>query len=275
MIILHKELANTKSIDHLVKHYHARGYKVSLTTDSEIYIGSYYPFNNFHIEMSETAANGNSSVMSVEYWDGQQFRTAPNFVDETDDAGAALAVSGSVSFVPDELYAWQMQDARYIAEISDQVYYGLYWIRLTFSADLTEDTFIKYIGNVFCSDVELYGRHPRFKTLDWLDNWGQDKVDWLEQRISASDMIIAELKTINKIRSAEQILDRLSLRDACIDMTAYIILMGSGFNYAEEAELAYKSALTLLRSGAVKIDQDNNAIYNKIDTRARLIQWSK
>lgn len=273
--ILVREGSAITNITHLVDNYHAVGFTKDISPTTEIYLGSLEPFNNFYIDIEEATANGNTANLSVEYWEGRQFQTAAQVFDQTEEDNATFAKSGFISFTPDALRGWVRADSKQVPELSDQIYYGLYWARLTFGAELTLGTKIKYLSYLFCTDQELYGEFPKFNTVDWLDAWGEDKVDWLEQRIIASKLLIGELKSIGKISDKGQILDRQSLRDACVQMTAHIIYNSSGINYEQQATDCYRRAMQRVRLPSVKVDKNKDAIYNNTDKILSAVRWSR
>ena len=259
--VLVKNGATVTDVTHFVSTYTDFSYEIDITDTTEIYIGKMLPFNHFYIH-TETVKNVVSSNMSLEYWDGSQFRDVASLTDETSDSAASLALNGFVSWVPDKAYRWQEEDSENIAELSTVNYYDLYWNRVTFSSTLTADIVLKYIGQLFCTDAELFVEFPQFSEEDWLDGFEANKTEWTAQRITASNLIASKLRATDKIQTKDQIMDRLGLRDTCVQQTAAIIYNRFGEGRVEERKEAGFEAASRLKYAFPKIDKDNNARYN-------------
>jgi hypothetical protein len=227
------------------------------------------PFNHFYLALG-TLKNSIAAEMFLEYWDGSQFRDVANKLDET----MALFENNFVSWTPDKDYSWQPQDSTEIEEIKTVSYYDLYWERVTFSTTLTPGLFLKYIGQRFCTDDELYVEFPQFSEFKWQNGYEADKTDWIAQSIAASDLIANSLRTSDKLQTRDQILDRVGLRDCTIQKTAEIIYNRFGQGRVEEKQEARTEAAIRLKNAFPKIDKDANARYEQKELN-KTVRWTR
>lgn len=136
----------------------------SITTDivaseDAIYIGKVYPFNNFYIWID--TANALTSSMSISYWNGKQWTNAVDILDGTSSSGKTLAQSGLVQFSPKSSDRWSKVDdtstvsANSPTDLNGFTIYGLYWLKITFTNDLTINSKIKRIFYLFTNQQTL------------------------------------------------------------------------------------------------------------------------
>lgn len=242
-----------------------------VVADSDaLYFGSELPFNARYIRVS--TANDQASVVSVEYFDGSSsFVSAVDVIDETSSGGNTLAQSGWISWKsdkdegnPGKQDTDDMPTTEFLQSSGLKIY-DLYWVKLTFSADLKSTTALSYVGYKFCEDEDIGALYPQLNTSDIKGQFSTGKTDWDEQIIHASDMIVRDLKNDNRYRefvSRNQILDPEQLNHACVYKTARLIFNEFGDDSKDEFERAqrlYKEALdTVLRldlDGDVRLDQ--------------------
>lgn len=67
----------------------------TLANDGALYVGAGRPFGGVDIDID--GANGNASVLTVEYWDGDEWQDI-TAVDGTDDSGATFGQDGAVTW---------------------------------------------------------------------------------------------------------------------------------------------------------------------------------
>ena len=153
-------------------------------SEDYIYIGSRLPFNHQYFNLSKF--NTNTSVISVQYWEGNEWIECVEVVDETE----GFKKSGFIQFTPNKRYSWCMESTNYESDIveglEDVVIYDRYWVRLKFSATLTE-TKIDWVGNIFCSDDDIYSEYPDLAKQEVLTSFKSGKCNWEEQRVKASE----------------------------------------------------------------------------------------
>lgn len=236
-----------------------------IAAEDYIFIGSYFPFNHLYLKMGSTV-NALASVMSVEYYDGTEFRAVAELIDETKSSGATLAQSGFITFVPHKKYGWVKEDTvdindnEEITDLGTVKIYERYWIRIKVSADLTAGTELAWVGNLFNKDDNaLEGIYPDLALTTTKTAYQAGKTDWEEQRVLAAEEIIDDLKKANIIISAGHILERSDFRMAEIHKVASIVY--NAFGSARDTERAkasskYKNALD---GFAATIDKNENA----------------
>ncbi len=166
-----------------------------------IFIGQYFPFNNFFIQMEQN--NSKSAALTVQYWDGSDFRDAVDLLDGTSNNGKTFNESGIVQFQPSRDYAWnliQNPDEDAPAPLSSSTIEDLYWLRLKVSSATAGK--IKNISYAFCRDQDLIGIDPEIN--DYLTAWQQ--TDWITQILLASQNVVADLKARGLVKNNGQIL---------------------------------------------------------------------
>lgn len=224
-----------------------------------IYIGSDLPFNHFYIKMG-SVVNAITSVMSIQYWDGQDWEDVAEVVDETE----ALSKSGFVTFTPDKRKQWQMESTNdqgnTIADLSSVKIYDMYWILISFSTNLTANTGIKWIGNIFSDDYDLYSEFPIFNSSALKTAFESGKTDWQEQHIKAASVVIKDLKEKNIIQNAGNILKKEEFNLAAVSKTAQIIFGALGDDYTDDYISAKTEYGERIKNSKYSVDTNNNAI---------------
>lgn len=246
--------------------YHSGTQTISMVSaDDIIFIGSYFAFNHLYIKMGSTV-NALASVMTVEYWDGTNWRGVAELIDETISSGATLAQSGYITFVPDKKHCWRKDDTTTIdgteevTGLGNVKIYERYWIRIKVSADLTASVDISWLGNLFNkNDNDIDGFYPDLALSATKVAFQSGKTDWEEQRVLAAEEIIADLKRGNIIKGSGQILERDDFKLASLHKVAEIVY--NAFGTAREVEKAKAVAKynQLLNGFAATIDGNSNA----------------
>jgi hypothetical protein len=154
-------------------------------------------------------ANTNTSAMTVQYWDGVQWRDAVDLMDGTSSGGKTLAQSGNIQWSSDRLYSWmKVSDTTYSGsptELQTLNVYNCYWARLKVSATLSVGTDSKEIGYCFTNsqrlkdfDVELDG---------YLASFATGKTDWIDEIKTGSKLVVQDLKRMGLIMGPGQIIE--------------------------------------------------------------------
>ena len=236
---------------------------VDLGANDYLYVGSELPFNHKHFEIG--VANDQAATVTVEYWDGAAWVGVVDVVNETATAGAPFAKSGKISFVPDiDKAGWSLeQDTKRIPALATVRIYDLYWSRFKVSAALKSLTAIKYVGQLFNTDLGLYGLYPDLISQPLRNTFNGGvisplKTDWREQCLNAAEIIVQDLRQRGIITRRDQILDETLYTLAAIRQTAAIIYGGLGNGRGDQ----YKAALDLYGKAI-------NLRYHEIDRAAR------
>lgn len=208
-----------------------------IAAQDAIYIGHELPFNSFYLKVA--TANTNASVMSIQYWDSSSWYDVIETIDETSSSGKSLAQSGYITFVPNKAKSWVKESTNYSGESIDDLetinVYDMYWIKITFSANLSASVVLNWFGQKFCNDNDLLSEYPDLVRDDLLDAWETGKTSWEEQEIVASEITTNDLITKGLITDKAQILDRYEMIRVSIPKVASIILNGMGKDYIDSA----------------------------------------
>lgn len=242
--------------------YHAGNATFSYVKDEyAIYIGSDLPFNHLYFKLS--SVNTESANITVQYWDDDQWRDVVDTLDETSLSGATLGQSGFVTWTPDEDYLWTRESTNSNGEevtgLTDVVIYDLYWIKITFSASLTADVVIDWVGNKFSIDEDLYSEFPEFNSTSFKTAYESGKTDWEEQHITAGKILIQDLQKRNVIESEGQILERRVFTLASVQKVAQIIYSSMGDDFADQAKDAKNEYLSRIKLLNFRTDLNKNA----------------
>jgi len=247
-----------------VEDYHSGSAVVDVTSSEDaIYIGSRLPFNSLFFDLN--VVNTEASVMTVSLWSGNSWEEVAETIDETALAGACLGASGYVTWVPKKTESWVMEDTvgstgnESVDGLGSVEIYDLYWLKLTFSADLTALTEIGWLGPKFCTDADLVGEYTLFGNSTFRANYESGKTDWEKEIILASRLMISDIENKGEIISGDQLLQRRKLLDACVSQTAMVIFKNLGDDYKDDALRAGKEYYARLNKNNYGADKNNNA----------------
>ena len=226
-----------------------------IAAEDYLYIGGDLPFNHRYIDV--TTANDLASVVSVSIWDGVNWTAAVDVIDETSVAGVSFARSGIVRWTTDRNSSWgQEGTTENISGLTTVKVYDMYWVRLSFSADLKSTTAINYVGHRFSSDEDLGSRYPDLTLATTKAAFTVGKTDWDDQGFAAAEEIILRLRKENKFFSANQILNPEMFNQASIHKVAQIIYNAFGDDYKDNRDAAKKDFLESFDGISFDLDRD-------------------
>jgi hypothetical protein len=214
--------------------FHTGSYTFSGFTAAEdyIYIGNIVPFNHFYLKMG--TASVASSTMSIDYWTGDSWQATV----EIDDQTEGLKQDGFVTYVPDRDHAWidgnTNGQGRQITGLTDLTIYDKYWIRISFSNDLTADSIMSWIGQKFSNDNDLGSEYPDLNRSTVLTAFEAGKTTWEEQHVRAAEIIVNTLISQKIIYAKGQILERSSFMLPSVSKVAELIFNSFGDDYADQ-----------------------------------------
>lgn len=226
-----------------------------VSAEDALYFGSDMPFNHRFFDL--VVVNSAASSVSVSIWDGTEFNAAVDLIDLTkSSAGASLAQSGIISWVTDRNKTWSREDTtENISDLSTLKIYNMFWVKLTFSANLSALMSLNYIGHKFCDDSNLTGLYPELGLSAIKDSFKSGKTDWEEQEILASETVIRDLRVKRELWSSNQILEWERFQEAAVHKTAELIFSSFGQDYENDRDRArryYKEAIGSSRGGIDK-----------------------
>lgn len=230
-----------------------------VAADDAIYIGSDAPFSFRFLKVS--TVNDQASVASVALWDGSAWQSAVDVIDETAISGVTLAQSGNLRWKKSKDYSWAKQDTEDMtgSGLTTLKIYGLYWAKITFSADLKNTTALQYVGHKFASDEELQGFYPDL-TSTVAGKFQSGKTTWDDQLIAASEVISRKLQSEGRTYSRNSILNPDLFTEACVHKAAEIIYSAFGDDYKDNREESKKNFKEAMEVGNFQIDFDQDTV---------------
>ena len=232
---------------------------LALTTTDYIYLGQYFAFNNFFINLD--TANASTSILSLEYWNGSEWKSALDLLDGTSLSGVTLSQSGVVQFSPDRLYGWNRvsdtSEASAPTEMQSLTIYNMMWLRFkpTINIDALTDAFS--ISYAFTSSQQL--NNHDIEINNYYDRFAVGKTDWNNEIVTASRYLVADLKRKNIVQDHAQILrfDDVSL--ACEWKTLEHIYNNMGKAYVEKRDDARTQYDKYISIRERSLDKNNDA----------------
>lgn len=249
-----------------LNNYHSgTGSISSLVADQDyLYFGSRQPFNSIFVKMD--TVNSNNSTISVDYWDGDQWRSTVDVLDET----SGLSQSGHITWFTDLDYSWTREHTNHGADsitgLTDVVIYSKYWVRLSFSNDLSADTSISFVGDLFCNDDDLESEFPDFALSSTKTAYESGKTSWEEQRVIASRILVNDLISKGIIKDSGQILNRSDYTAACVQKTAEIIFNSFGEEFNDPKQKARNEYRSRLTKRVHRVDLNKNANEDPVES---------
>lgn len=246
---------------------------IPLATTDYLYFGQAFPFNHFYFKLG--TPNIVSCNAKVEYWDGNQWRQVIDLFDETKLSGASLGQDGYMTWIPNKQYNWANEDTIdqngrvRITGIDTITVYDYYWIRISFSANLTITTSLNWVGNKFTNDTDLFKEYPVLNSPSFLTSFAAGKTTWEDQHIIAANEIIDDLIAKKIIFHAGQILDRLTFRMMSVPKVAEIIFNSLGDDYTNDKEKAYALYVRRFSKDIFSVDNDGDARLSNAELTVR------
>lgn len=229
-----------------------------VAAEDALYIGKVCPFNNFYAYLG--TANTADSVMKIQYWDSSQWRDAVDVIDGTSSSGKTLAQNGGVVFVPNKSYGWESVEdtstSSAPSELQDFTIYDLYWLKITFTNDLSAGTTLRRLFYSFTTSQVINSIDK--DAANYLTAFGQ--TSWETQIFTATKEVLADLKARRILANEGQLLSIDAIAEPAAYKTLAIIYFNLGEDYNDRYDKALSMYNTLLRNDLFSVDQDNNAI---------------
>lgn len=247
--------------------------------EDKIYIGSDLPFNHRYFKVD--VVNDQASAVSVHIWDGSEWVAAVDVIDQTIDSTGAISLSksGIISWVTDRNQSWSKEDTTENMDgsgLETLKIYKMYWVRLSFSANLKTSTAIKYVGHKFSTDEEFSGYYPDLGRTNVKASFQTGKTNWDEQAVLAAEEIIRDLRKKDLIHSGSQIFGWEEFSDCSCHKTAEIVYRAFGADYEDRREAAfddYVNALDKVQFNSLDKDADGRVEdYEKCHPGGRLVR---
>lgn len=249
-------LHGTTDLSLAVNDYRAGEAAFAYASGDYLYIASEVPFNNLWFEMG--TVNALAATVSVEVFFGQTWYAAVDIVDQTLLSGASLGQSGRIAWTLNRLYGWDLiQDPNLYTGLGVTLpVYWMYWARLSWSASMTAETTLKYIGQKFSLDTDLTAYYPDLASSDLMAAFQSGKTDWKEQAFMAAEAIVRDLIGRKIIRSRGQIFDWSRLTLPSVHKVAELIYRGLGKAYEDNRAAAHKDYSDAMNRDFFRVDAD-------------------
>lgn len=231
---------------------------------SYLYCSSYLPFNHRYFDVATT--NDKSGDLSVDIWYNSEWTAVVDIINDTVADGVSFGKSGIITFTPDTLKGWDIEDdSADITELSTKSIYNVYWMRFGYDAATDSNLVINHIGQKFCDDYALYSIYPLLNVAALKTQFETGKTDWVTQEISASSIIVSDLKRRNLAVSKNQVLDTKRFELPCIHKTAEIIFSGMGSSYVDDKNEARKAYDDAMNAGSFNIDVTKDGKADRVE----------
>ena len=222
------------------------------------YIAKFSPFNNFFIQID--TANTDASVMSIDYYDGSNWRAAVDVLDGTSTSGVTLAKSGVVQFSPNISYGWQRvndtSDNNSPTELQTLNVYDAYWLRIKFSANPSAGTDVKKIAYAFTTTQQL--NDLDIKIDKFFNTFATGKTDWQNEIMTASIHVVKDMMSRGLIREEGQLLRLSDVSLATDYKTLELICAALGPNQEKKREYWRSKYNEVLSQRVFSIDKDGD-----------------
>lgn len=227
-----------------------------LSPTNYLYVSQPHPFNNFHVW--NKVPNDVASKIQVEYWDGTSWRMVVDIIDVTSQGGKTLSRSGVVIFTPDPDKQWQAIDkSDEIAELSTLKIYDSYWLRVSTDNAINVASEIEELS--FCFATSDLIPDLDFEVEQYKASFYEGKSDWTEELMTASKMVIDDLKKHNVIRERGQLLKIEELALPTVYRALMIIYKHIGRSFLEKLNDTRKDYERSLAFGNFTLDKNKNA----------------
>ena len=244
-----------------------------VAAEDKLYFGSSFAFNSVYVKMN--TPNVSASVVSVEYWDGGEWQSAVEVIDETISSGATFGQSGYITFVPNKSNRWALEDTvgsnnnETITGLGDITIYDKYWMRLSFTNDLDVTTGLQFVGHKFTGDDELGTEYPDLVRSNYMAAFETGKTDWDEQSVTASNLVIQDLIRKQIINSGGQLLDRHKMTPAATSKLAEIIFNAGGDKRKDDKDAARKEYSIRMNLSLYNRDENSDGRLDRKEIKSR------
>lgn len=230
-----------------------------LTATDCLLVGMQYPFNNFFLNID--TPNTLASILTLEYWDGSNWVPAVDVLDGTSSAGVSLAKSGHILFSLDRTKTgWQKvtdpTQGSHPSELDNLKIYDLYWLRVSFNADLDVLTKLQELGFAFTTGDKL--KSIKAEVDKFLPAFKTGKTNWIPEIMTASKMMVTEFKKAGLVLGAQQV---VRLDDFWLPATykaLWLIYNSLGPAYAETATQLASQFHSSMNVNNITVDENQN-----------------
>jgi hypothetical protein len=189
-----------------------------LLSTEYLYLGFKQPFTTryFHFAVPNAVA----CELTVEFWTGSDWKAVEDLVDET----RGFRQSGFLSWLNFGEWDRKQQTPIVAAHTENGTALDLeyYWVRIQPSEDLSAETELQSVVNLFCNDA-LFGVYYSDILADsrYLP---AGRSNFMEHYFAAKDHVVRRMRQMGKITDEGDLIDITDVAVAACHATAYIIL---------------------------------------------------
>lgn len=248
--------SSNKDMSATVNDFLTTGYEIAfVAADDYLYIASDFPSNNRYFMMD--VYNDQASTVTPYIWWANDWVAAVDVYDGTSSGGASLGIDGIIEWNTNRLKGWDMEDdSESVTGVDLTGIYNKYWLRLNWSGDFKATTKIRYVGQLYSTDTDLFAFYPDLNNSSLMTAYASGKTGWVDQHLLAAEVIIRELQRRGVIINRNQILNYHLFKDASVYKAAEIIYGGLGRAFDENRMLAQKYYKEAMNKNFMHIDNN-------------------
>jgi hypothetical protein len=223
----------------------------ALTTTDKFYVGYKEKFQSRYFLLS-TVNSVSTSVVTVKYWNGTEYATVEDLVDQT----RGFTRNGFISW--NNLSDWQKKAQTGVADVE------LYWVEITVSVNMAAAV-LQCVENIFCSEDDLRSYYPELVyDARYLP---PGRTTFIDQFVAARDLIVTRLKQDGIIKDESQILDINQVTVPAVHATAWIIMdaIAKDDGDKETAKAMYGKFNMELNQSHKSFDLDNSGTIDSVE----------
>ncbi len=222
---IQRVLHQASDVSEAVNDFRTGAAAFAYTAGEYLYVGAEVPFNQLWIEPG--TANAAAAAVAVEVWWANAWVSVVDLVDGTRVSSAPLAQAGRVQWALNISKGWDReQESARVTGLSGTNIYWMYWLRMSWSASLSAT--LKYVGQRFSADTDLYGYYPDLNNAALKTSFAAGKTDWVEQAYMSAEIIARDLIGRKIIMARGQIFDHARMLEPSVHKTAELIYRGLG-----------------------------------------------
>ncbi len=239
--------------------------EIPLESTDHVLIGMQYPFNNFFVNLTASEPNDAVSALSLEYWNGNAWKSVVDLIDGTSVGGKTFAKSGHVLFALDKHEAgWlKVNDPETDGpdELDGTNIYDLYWLRLKVSAELVaadpaDNVSFEEIGFAWTTGQKM--KAIKSEIDRYLPSFATGKTNWIPEIMLACKMMTTDLKKAGLVLGPQQVLRVDDFWLPATYKTLWLIYSNLGPAYLESANAMAHQFYKTMNVDNISVDQDLN-----------------